>query len=81
MICSQTQLCFEIYLVIGFRFCCELHVRVERVKALLYVIDVCVVGVINYSFLKMSRSNSLFHAPKLACVDAMALTQFLNSTS
>ena len=38
----------EVYLVIGFRFCCELHVRVERVKVLLYVFDVCVAGIINY---------------------------------
>ena len=38
----------EIYLVIGFRFCCELHVRVERVKVLLYVFDVCVAVNINY---------------------------------
>ena len=38
----------EIYLFIGFRFCCELHVRVERVKVLLYVFDACVVGVVNY---------------------------------
>ena len=32
----------EIYLVIGLRFCCELHVMVERVKVFLYVYDVCV---------------------------------------
>jgi hypothetical protein len=38
----------EIYLLIGFRFCCELHVWVERVKVVLYVFDVSVVGVINY---------------------------------
>ena len=38
----------EVYLVIGFRFCCELHVGVEHVKVLLCVIDVCVAGVINY---------------------------------
>jgi len=28
----------EIYLVIGFRFCCELHVRLELVKVLLCVL-------------------------------------------
>jgi len=38
----------EVYLVTGFRFCCELHVRLERVKVHLYVVDVCVAGIINY---------------------------------
>ena len=41
----------EVYLVIGFRFCCELHVRVERVKVLLYIIDVCVADFVFCLFL------------------------------
>ena len=37
-----------IYLATGFSFCSELHVRVDRVEVILYVIDVCVSGIINY---------------------------------
>jgi len=38
----------KIYLVVGFRFCCELHVWVERIKVILYVFYVGVAGIINY---------------------------------
>jgi len=38
----------EIYFVIGFRFCCELHVWLERVKVILYIFAVCVARVVNY---------------------------------
>ena len=37
-----------IYLVVGLCFCSRLHVRVDRVEDFRYVIDVCVVGVVDY---------------------------------
>jgi hypothetical protein len=37
-----------IYAVVGFCFCGEFHVGVDRIKILLYVVNVYVVGVINY---------------------------------
>ena len=36
-----------IYLVIGFCFCCKLHVGVDSVEIILYATDVCVSGIIN----------------------------------
>jgi len=37
-----------IYLVVGLCFCKELHVGVDHVEVFTHVIDVCVVGVVNY---------------------------------
>ena len=36
------------YLVVGFRFCCELHIWLERIKVVWYVFDVSMAGIINY---------------------------------
>ena len=36
------------YFVIGFCFCSEFYVGVDGVEVVLYVVDVCVSGVINY---------------------------------
>ena len=38
----------EIQLVVGFCFCCELHVWVVCVEVLLYVVNVRIVGVVDY---------------------------------
>ena len=38
----------EIQLIVGFCFCCELHVWVECVEIILYVVNVCAVVVIDY---------------------------------
>ena len=37
-----------LYLVVGLCFCSKLHVGVDRVEVITYVINVCVVGVIDY---------------------------------
>ena len=41
---------YEIDLVVGFCFCCDIYVWVDCVEVILYVVDVCVAGVINYHY-------------------------------